>query len=84
MVLRLRDANDYVKLFIGYDPCTNKMHMLFEIKYMTDCDDRLIQDIKDVSTLKKYASKIMQFSEIGKVVTMNYNINLEKSLDELE
>lgn len=82
-VLRLRDANDYVKLFIVYDPCSNKIHMSFVAKHMLDCYDGVIKDIKDASTLKEYISKIIQFSEIGKVVTMIHNINIEKSLDEL-
>lgn len=82
-VLRLRDANDYVKLFIVYDPCSNKIHMSFVAKHMLDGYDGVIKDIKDASTLKEYISKIIQFSEIGKVVTMIHNINIEKSLDEL-
>lgn len=83
MFLRLRDANDYVQLVIFYDPWFNKIHMSFETKYMVDRGGRLIEDIKDACTLKKYVSKIIQFSEIGKVVTMIHNINIEKSLDEL-
>lgn len=46
-------------------------------------EDVAIRNIKDASALKKYVSKIMQFSETGKVVTMIHNINIEKSLDEL-
>lgn len=80
MVLRLRNANVHNKLFIIYDQCSNKMHLTFEINYS---GGKLIEDIKDASTLKKYVSKIMQFSETGKVVTMIHNINIEKSLDEL-
>lgn len=83
-VLRLRDANDYVKLFIVYDPCSNKIHMSFVAKHMLDCYDGVIKDIKDASTLKEYISKIIQFSEIGKVVTMIHNINIEKTLDGLD
>lgn len=83
MVLKLRDANVHNKLLIVYDQCANKMHLTFEINYIVERGGRLIEDIKDASTLKKYVSKIMQFSETSKVVTMIHNINIEKSLDEL-
>ena len=84
MVLRLRDANDYVELVIFYDPCFNKIYMAFGTKYMVDGYHGVIKDITDASTLKEYISKIIQFSEIGKVVTMIHNINIEKTLDVLD
>lgn len=46
-------------------------------------EDVAIRNIKDASTLKKYVSRIMPLTEIGEVVTMIHNINIEKSLDEL-
>lgn len=83
MALRLRDTNNDDKLVIVYDHCSNKIHLTFYTKYIVGCCGRLIEDIKDASVLKGYVSKIMQFSETGKVVTMIHNINIEKSLDEL-